>query len=65
MAELVPEVQQLISVAEKDPDSAIARFDVLLALHGREALAKALVVAAPGELSELVELADAEPTNPR
>jgi len=54
MPELVPEVQHLIRVAEQDPDSAIARFDVLLAAHGKEALAKALVAVAPQELHELV-----------
>lgn len=54
MPELVPEVQRLIRVAEQDPDHAIAKFDVLLALHGKEALAAALVAAAPGEMSELV-----------
>ena len=54
MPELVPEVQRLVRIAERDPDSAIARFDVLLAAHGREALAKALFAVAPEELQEIV-----------
>jgi hypothetical protein len=54
MPELVPEVQHLLRVAERDPDSAIARFDVLLAAHGRQALARALVAVAPDELQEIV-----------
>lgn len=47
MADVVFELQGLITLAGTDPDTAAARFDHLVARHGRAAMAEALAAVAP------------------
>lgn len=47
MADVVFEVQDLITLAGSDPDGAAEQFDRLVAQHGRARLAEALTAVAP------------------
>lgn len=51
--ELTELVRRLLVLSEQDAERACARFDVLVALHGREQLASALWDVAPAEIAAL------------
>lgn len=50
---MLTRVRQLLALAETDPGRACAEFDVLVARHGRTALAWALQQVAGAELHDL------------
>lgn len=52
MANVVTEMQSVITLAGTDPDAAADRFDLLVARHGRIALAGALKAIAPEVIAE-------------
>jgi hypothetical protein len=54
MAELEQALQRLLVLAGRDLHRACAQFDVLVALHGRAVMARALQDAAGEELASLV-----------
>lgn len=49
---MVTELQELITLAGTDPDTAAERFDLLVDRHGRVALAQALTAVAPTVVAE-------------
>lgn len=53
MSDLERRLERLVRMAERDPDSACAQFDVLLAWHGPASLARALRAVAGNELATL------------
>lgn len=61
MRDVERSLERLATLAEHDPDRACTQFDVLVARHGRAALAWALQAVAGNELATVTCVPDSTP----